>query len=236
MEIKVAIAKIDKYGSGKSGDTVEVIERPNGGLSVVLADGQINNKDQKSISTLVSHRVIDHISDGVRDGAAIRATASSIFAEHEGGVLANLNVISADMQSNTIIVSRNNPIPVFLISDEQVDCLSSESEAIGGRADITPSIVELAIKPGMAIISFSDGVYNAGRQKQQIPDICTTIEALIEEQEPTAQEVADFLLNRAIRLDEDRPRDDMSVVVFMITPQSTDRIRRMNVSMNLGEK
>lgn len=236
MEIKVAIAKIDKYGSGNSGDTVEVIERPNGGLSVVLADGQINNKDQKSISTLVSHRVIDHISDGVRDGAAIRATAGSIFAEHEGGVRANLNVISADMQSNTIIVSRNNPIPVFLISDEKVDCLSSESEPIGSRADITPSIVELAINPNMAIIAFSDGVYNAGWQKQQIPDVCTTIEALIEEQEPTAQEIADFLLNRAIRLDEDRPKDDMSVVVFMITPQSTDRIRRMNVSMNLSEK
>jgi len=235
MEIKVAIAKVDKYGTGKSGDTVEVIERPNGGLSVVLADGQINNKDQKSISTLVSHRVIDHISDGVRDGAAIRATSGSIFAEHEGGVRANLNVISADLQTNTILVSRNNPIPVFLISDEQVDCLSSESEAIGARSDITPSIVELAIKPGMAIIAFSDGVYNAGRQEPQIPDICTTIEALIEEQEPTAQEIADFLLNRAIRLDEDRPRDDMSVVVFMITPQSTDRIRRMNVSMNLGE-
>jgi len=226
MEIKVAVTKIDRYGEGKSGDTVEVIERPNGGLSVVMADGQIAGKNQKSISTMVSHQVIDHISDGVRDGAAIRAVSSRIFAEYHGEVQANLNVISADLQSNTIIVSRNNAVPFFLIEDEQVDCLSSTSEPIG----------ELPIKPGMAIIVFSDGVFHAGQDNPQNPNICTIIEAFIEEQEPTEKEIADFLLNRAIRLDDGRPNDDMSIIVMLVSPRSTDHIRRMSVSMMLDEQ
>lgn len=233
MELRIAVAKIDKYGTSKSGDTVEVIERPNGGISVVLADGQLNGENNKAISTMVSHRVIGNISDGVRDGASIRATSSRIYAEHNGDVQSNLIVVSADLQTNTILISRNNPIPVFIISEEQVDCLSADSEPIGTRADISPSIVELPIKPSMAVIVFSDGVYNAGRQKSQNPDICTAIEALIEEQEPTAQEIADFLLHQAIRLDENRPNDDMSIVVMSISPQSIDRIRRMNVAMTL---
>ena len=87
----------------------------------------------------------------------------------------------------------------------------------------------------MAIIVFSDGVYKAGRKTQSNPDICTTIEALIEEQEPSAQNIADFLLNRAIRLDEDRPQDDMSVVVMQVSPQSSDRIRRMNLTMRIDD-
>ncbi|MFW5713627.1 MAG: SpoIIE family protein phosphatase [Brevefilum sp.] len=235
MEIRIAVAKIDKHGTGKSGDTVETIERPNGGLSVVLADGQIKGENQKSISTMVSHRVIDNISDGVRDGAAIRAASSSIFAEHQGAIQANLNVISVDLQTNTILVSRNNAVPVFLINEEHVDCLSTESQAIGSHADITPTIVELQIRPRMAVIAFSDGVYNAGRKEQSIPDICTTIEALIEEQEPTAQDIADFLLNRAIRLDEGRPKDDMSVIVMLVSPHSSDRIRRMNLTMRIDD-
>ncbi len=234
MELRVAVSKIDKYGNGQSGDTVEVIERPNGGISVVLADGQINTRSSKAISTMVSHRVIDHISEGVRDGASIRAASSSIFAEHQGNVRANLNVISADLQTNTIIVSRNSPVPVFLITDDEaVDCLSSECEPIGERVDISPSIVELPIQPGTAIVAFSDGVYNAGRLTQQSLDICTTIEALIDEQEPTAQEIADFLLNRAIRLDDGRPKDDMSIIVMLVLPQSIDNIRRMNISMSI---
>jgi serine phosphatase RsbU (regulator of sigma subunit) len=235
MQMIIAVAKVDKYHSGKSGDTVETIERPNGGISVVLADGQIDGQDDKSISTMVSHRVLYHISEGIRDSAAIRQASNSLFEEHQGQVKANLNLLSVDMQTNTIIISRNNPVPVFLVTDENVDRLSSECEPIGQKKDIRPSIVELPINPGMAIITLSDGVYLAGRDDRQNSDISITLEALFEEQEPTAQEVADYLLNRAIRLDEGRPKDDMSIVVMLISPESTDQIRRMNVSMALDE-
>jgi serine phosphatase RsbU (regulator of sigma subunit) len=210
-----------------------VIERPNGGISVVLADGSINGISNKGISTMISHRVIGNISEGVRDGAAIRATSSRIFAEHNGNVQSNLNVISADMLSNTILISRNSPVPVFIVSEGQVDCLSAESEPIGASANAMPSIVELPIKAGLTVIAFSDGVYKAGQQTEQEIDICTTIEALIEEQEPTAQEMADFLLQQAIRRDDNRPKDDMSVVVVTVSHQSVDQIRRMNVTMTL---
>jgi hypothetical protein len=67
------------------------------------------------------------------------------------------------------------------------------------------------------------------------PDIYTVIEALVEEQEPSAREMADYLLNHAIRLDEGRPKDDMSVIVLLISPQSSDPVRRMNASMSLDE-
>ena len=233
MEIKIAVAKVDKYRSGKSGDTVETIERPNGGISIVLADGRINDRDDKAISTMVSHKVLYQISQGIRDSAAIRHTSNSIYKKHKGSVQANLNLISVDCQTNTIIVSRNNPVPVFLVTNEVVDCLLSDSEPIGGKTDIRPTIVELPINPGMAIIAFSDGVYHAGSEYGQNPDTSVTIEAMFEEQEPTAQEVADYLLNRAIRLDEGRPKDDMSIVVLLVSPVSTDKIRRMNISMKL---
>ena len=235
MEIKIAVAKIDKYRSDKSGDTVETIERPNGGISIVLVDGQIDRLDDKSISTMVSHRVLYHISEGKRDSTAIRQASNTIFEEHEGHVKANLTLLSVDSQSNTIVISRNTPVPVFLVTDENVDCLSTDSEPIGTKKEIRPSIVELPIKPGAAVIAFSDGVYQAGREDVRNPDICVTIEALFEEQEPTAQEVADYLLSRAMRLDEGRPKDDMSIIVMLISPESTDKIRRMTISIALDE-
>jgi len=40
MEILIAAAKVNKYATSESGDTLEVVERPNGGLSVVLAAGK----------------------------------------------------------------------------------------------------------------------------------------------------------------------------------------------------
>jgi serine phosphatase RsbU (regulator of sigma subunit) len=233
MEIKIAVVKVDKYHSGNSGDTVETIERPNGGISIILADGRINSDHNKSISTMVSHKVLYEISQGTRDSAAIRHTSNNIFEEHKGSVQANLNLISVDCQTNTILISRNNPVPVFLVADEVVDCLSSDSSPIGGELDIRPTMIELPINPGMAIIALSDGVYNAGSGNEQHLEILTALEALFEDQEPTAQEVAEHLLNRAIRLDEGRPKDDMSIIVLLVSPVTTDKIRRMNISMTL---
>ncbi len=233
MELRIAVAKINNAFLAKSGDTVEIIERPNGGLSAVLADGQVNGQSNKGISTMISHRVIGNISEGVRDGSAIRAVSSRVFAEHNGLVQAALTVISADMQSNTILISRNTPVPIFIFSEGHLDCLTTECEPIGLRPDSTPAIVELPINPGLIVVAFSDGIYNAGSQSQQTFEISTTLESFLDEQEPTAQEVADFLLNQAIRMDNGRPQDDMSVVVMAVSYQSPDQIRRMNVTMTV---
>lgn len=235
MELKLAIAKVDKYGAENSGDTVEVIERLNGGISIVLGDGQIDGRNKKYISNIVSHRVIEHISSGVSDGAAIRSASNSIFLEFNGRVQANLNVISVDLQTNRIILLRNTPAPIFLIDNGNVDCLTAASEPIGGRENISPSIIELQIEPDMAIIAFSDGVMNAGRNLRQDTDICLIIETLIDEEDLSARQIAELLLTRAIRLDNDRPQDNMSVIVLMISPLTTDNIRRINVSLSLDE-
>ena len=73
MEIELAVAKINKYATSESGDSVEVVERPNGGISVVMADGQSSGKGAKQISSLVVRKVISLLSEGVRDGAAASA-------------------------------------------------------------------------------------------------------------------------------------------------------------------
>ena len=47
LEIQVAAAKIGKYATSESGDTLEMIERPHGGVSLVLVDGQRSGKAAK---------------------------------------------------------------------------------------------------------------------------------------------------------------------------------------------
>jgi len=144
-----------------------------------------------------------------------------------------LNVLSADLQTNTIVISRNNPAPVFLITEGKVDTLKQESEPIGYQMDICPSIVELPIIPEMLIVTISDGLFNAGDPEMNETNIITVIEAMIEDQEPSAKEMADTLLSRAIRLDNGRPKDDFSVVVMLVSPQSSDHIRRISATMDL---
>src|SRR5512133_939912 len=123
MEISIAVAKTNKYATSESGDTLEFVERPNGGVLVVLADGQTSGRGAKSISLMVVRKVISLLAEGVRDGAAARAASDTLYAERNGKVSATLNILSADLQTGTLVITRNNPAPVFIARGERIECL-----------------------------------------------------------------------------------------------------------------
>ena len=78
MELQIAAAKIGKYATGESGDTLEMTERPHGGVSLVLADGQRSGRSAKIISNLVVRKTIALLAEGARDGVAARAVAAEL--------------------------------------------------------------------------------------------------------------------------------------------------------------
>src|SRR5215216_7051756 len=121
MEVQIAVAKVNKYGSSESGDTLEIVERPNGGLSVVLADGQTSGRGAKAVSLMVVRKVIGLLAEGVRDGAAARAASDALYTEKQGKVISTLNIASVDLHSGTIVLTRNNPAPMCVWLNEQIN-------------------------------------------------------------------------------------------------------------------
>lgn len=231
MEVYVAASKTNKYAVSESGDTLEIVERPNGGVSAVLADGQTSGKGAKTISTMVVRKVIGLLAEGVRDGAAARAASDYLFTERGGKVSACLNILSADLETATIVITRNNPAPVFVARGDVIECITAESSSIGTSRNIRPSITEFPLESGITIVMFTDGITNAGDRTGQSLDLCTLLTAMLEDQQPTAREIADNVLNQALRLDQNRPNDDMSVVVMRVEPEEADQVRRMSVRL-----
>lgn len=233
MEVHIAVAKTNKYATSDSGDTVEVIERPNGGLSVVLADGQSSGRGAKAISTLVVRKVISLLSEGVRDGAAARAASDSLYTERKGKVSSTLNIFSVDMQTRTLVISRNNPAPVLVAYGGQVKILDEESIPIGIYRDTRPVITEIPLEAGLSALMFTDGLIHAGSRTGQTMDVGTSLQALLEYEEPTCQTIADSMLERALKLDQGRPVDDVSVAVLRVTNFAGDPVRRMSIRLPL---
>ncbi len=231
MEIQIAVAKVNKYASSESGDTLEVTERPNGGLSVVLADGQSSGRGAKAVSMLVVRKVISLLAEGVRDGAAARAASDSLYTEKNGKVSSTLNIISVDMGTRTVVLARNNPAPIIICMDDKIDMLESDSRPIGTARNTRPVITEIPIQAGLTIICYTDGLVHAGDRRGQPMDVHTTLSALVEEQDLLPQEIADTLLEHALRLDDNRPADDISVVVLKVVQPQGDEVRRMMVRL-----
>lgn len=231
MEIQIAAAKVNKYASSESGDTLEVVERPNGGLSVVLADGQTSGPGAKAISMMVVRKVISLLAEGVRDGAAARAASDALYTEKKGKVICTLNIASVDLHSDTIVLTRNNPAPIFIGRGDKSDCLAADSIPLGTSRDVRPLITEIEIETGLMVVIFTDGLIHAGERRGRPMDVCEIIRSLLEEQDPPPQQLADELLAHAVALDEGRPADDVSVLVIKVVPHTGDEVRRMNVRL-----
>ena len=231
MEVQIAVAKVNKYAISESGDTLEVVERPNGGLSVVLADGQTSGRGAKAVSQLVVRKVIGLLAEGVRDGAAARAASDALYTEKQGKVICTLNIASVDLHSGTIVLARNNPSPMFICRGDQIDRRDEESIALGISRNVRPLITEIPVEPGLMIVIYTDGLTHAGKRRGQPMDVEETLRFLMDDHNSSPQALADSLLAQAIHLDDNRPADDISVLVLKVSSRTGDNVRRMTVRL-----
>lgn len=233
--LEVAVAKTHKYASRDSGDTVEVAERPTGGVSAVMVDGQGSGHAAKSLSMMVSSKAVSLLKEGVRDGAVARGTHDFLHAFRHGKVSATLDIVSVDLASRTLVVTRNSVVPYYIIADGTgFSASESVSKPIGLYRHTRPAVDQLECRAGLQIIVFSDGVSTAG-VRRGTPFEPVDFARLHFTPETPAQAVADGLLQGAIDADQGRPSDDMTVVVVAITGGETvPPIRRQYVSFPLS--
>lgn len=231
MEVEVAVAKVARWASEESGDTLEMIERPRGGLSFVLVDGQTSGRSAKAISRLVARKAIAELAEGVRDGAAARAAHDYLHAYKGGRVCATLNIVSVDLNTGTLVLSRNNPCPTLLVSSEgEVRLLDQPSQPVGIYARTKPVITEVPLQPGMTVVVFTDGLWSAGRSQGGPLDLPEEVTALVRVSH-SARDVADRLLERAVALEQGRPRDDISILVLQVKSAEGGGVRRLTVQV-----
>lgn len=229
----IAVAKTNKFASRESGDTVEVVERPGGGLSVVVVDGQGSGEHAKRLSLLVAGRTVNLLNEGVRDGTAARAAHDFLYAHRGGRVSAALDILSIDLVSRTVVLSRNSEIPMFVFCDDRWDSITDSGGRIGIYRVTRPKVLEFPCVPGLRALVVTDGVLEAGKRFGAQIDVQEAAVRLL----PAALgavEMADEMLREALRLDRNRPQDDMTVVALRLdSGVEGQAVRRLSVSVPL---
>jgi serine phosphatase RsbU (regulator of sigma subunit) len=236
MELEIAVAKVGKYATSESGDTFEMIERPQGGLSFVLVDGQHHGRGAKEISNLVARKAVADLAEGVRDGAVARAAHDYLFTYRQGKVSATLNIVSVDLVTRTIVLARNNHCPTLVVAPSGFRILDQPSNPVGIYARTKPNMTELPLEAETVIVVYTDGLTSAGEFNGRQLDVPALVQDLTAYGLPDAQRIADSLLAAALEADDQRPSDDISVVVLAVTNEVVpDGARRMTVSAPLQD-
>jgi serine phosphatase RsbU (regulator of sigma subunit) len=233
MHLDIAVAKVRKYAVPESGDTIETIERPGGGISIVVVDGQRSGRSAKVISNMVARKAVSLLAEGVRDGAVARAAHDYLYTQRAGKVSATLNIASVDLESRTLVLSRNSHCPIIVSQDGEPRLLDEPSNPVGVHKGTKPVIAEIPLAPATIVVIYTDGLIAAGERTGQSLDVLQAMRELIPHH-LTARQIARDLLDRALALDEHRPADDISLVVLTISKfDQRNDVRWLNVSMPL---
>ncbi len=233
LDIDIAVSKINKYASRESGDTVEVVERPEGGFSALIVDGQGSGRASKLISQIVAAKALGLIKDGARDGVVARAAHDYLFLQRGGKVSATLTLCSVDLAAQALVLTRNSHCPIALQGPPPAGLrwLDAEVAPAGLYRHTRPAVHTEPLAAGTWVIAFSDGILEAGRREGEQWDVRAAIAALLPAPaETTARALADSLLAQAMAQDAGRPQDDMSVVVLGLR-EAPDRppVRRLDL-------
>lgn len=232
MEIKMAMAKTNRYAVEYCGDTFDIAERPQGGISLILADGQGHGLSAHHTSSLVVNKAVSLIGDGTRDGAVARAVHDYLYAVKDKKVSCTLTVLSADLDTQTLVISRNSNCPVLVRTEDYFASYDESVNPIGVHHHTKPLMYELPLQAGMIIVSYTDGIQMAGRKRSGKTADFSKIREIIEKNGPEdAQFIADSIMEYALKLDENKAGDDMTVVVMGVCEKNSQpvKVRRVNV-------
>jgi serine phosphatase RsbU (regulator of sigma subunit) len=224
--IDVAIARTAKIGTRESGDSVELLERPGGGVSIVVIDGQGSGVAAKTLSQTLLATALNLIKVGVRDGVVVRAVHDQLFTLRHGQVSATIDLVSVDLRTRTVLVTRNATTPLVIGRGADFSLAPCTAEPIGVTMWQRPAIWELAMEVGLSVVACTDGVAGAGtRAGREAFDLAGFAGARYQP-EMAAASLADALLDEAIGRDDGRPADDMTVVALHLREHETSPVVR----------
>ena len=142
--------------------------------------------------------------------------------------------MSVDLDTSTLVLSRNNPSPTIMVTPEgEVNLLDEQSQPVGFHSRAKPVISEFPLQAGQLVLVYTDGLAHAGVNRGGPLDLSSLLSEMLAGGYG-AQQIADELLERALGLEEGRPRDDISILVLSVLPGEGRQVRRLMVHMPIA--
>ncbi|MBR2214934.1 MAG: SpoIIE family protein phosphatase [Selenomonadaceae bacterium] len=221
MEVKIGIAKITKFGANFCGDAFDLTQRPQGGISAIVADSQGSGELARYISNYAVNRAAKLIAEGARDEAVALGVHEEIYEMKDKKACA-FTILSADLADETLVISRNSHCPVLIKTEDYETIYDDSVSPLGLLRGVKPLMYSLPLTPGLIAVAYTNGVANAGKKTLSHEADIKKIQAIIEQNSPEETDyIAHSIVEYALKLDEEKPGGDMTVVVMGVTDKET---------------
>jgi stage II sporulation protein E len=207
------VARATKTGEVLSGDNYLVQEYPDGRVLFLLSDGMGSGEEACDDSTLAVELFDKLLEAGVSVREAARQVNDVLCMRTRKLRTASLDICQFNLSSGEGIVLKCGAAPTYLKSGSHVRKIEFQTLPLGIMQGEQGSEKNFFFEEGDMVILVTDGimdVFDQAWDKRGKDQLFRFIERL-DCQKP--KDVANQILGMAIKLDEGRIRDDMTVVV-----------------------
>jgi stage II sporulation protein E len=210
-QVVTGVANAAKDGRVVSGDSFTTLDIGNGKFALAVSDGMGNGERAMQESSAAIRLLQQLLKAGFDEQLALKTVNSTLVLRSKDEVFATMDLALIDLYSAQAKMVKIGSAPSFIKRGNQVRTIRGANVPIGVFLDVEFQTVEEELQQGDLLILVSDGIYDAPKHVYDKEDWLRRRIEQLETNEP--QEIADMLVELAVRINHGQIIDDMTVVV-----------------------
>ena len=203
------MSAVAKGGNEISGDTHTVTRTDNGKCIVALCDG-MGSGDKAEQMSATSISLVESFYRAGFDNDTILSCVNKLLVGSGNEIFCAVDVVVLDLYNGLADFIKLGACAGLVKNDGKVEIVSGSSLPLGVLEEMKPSITKKALMGGDVIVLLSDGVADCFKDPVALARVFADVSLNV------PQSISDVILNKALKLCNNKPADDMTVVVAKI--------------------
>jgi stage II sporulation protein E len=227
------VARMAKEGQEVSGDTFSCLSLPNGELLLALSDGMGSGEEALEESRNVIELLEQMTEAGFSKISALKLINCLYMPESAENGFATADVVVVNLYQGNCRFIKNGAAATWIWRGNGLERIEGQALPVGIWQEADPYLNKTHISSGDYVIMVTDGIVDAFQGREQELEEILSRKKII-----NPQELAEYILDEAVKQSGGFAEDDMSVVAAGIWARDTSaalRYKRMGRKHNYHE-
>ncbi len=214
LKITTGIARLPKYGSNVSGDCFTFVNSGNGKFTLALSDGMGTGHGAAVQSKATVNMLESFLESGFDKDMAVSLINSVLVLKSNEDFSCTIDLSIIDLFNGDMEFVKIGAAPTYIKRSGKVDIIRSASLPAGILAGIDIELAHRIVEGGDMIIMVTDGIIDSFVGEEPGDRLLMKFLQQLESLNP--QLIADNILNEANKCCDNKPCDDLTVLVAKV--------------------
>lgn len=214
LKVTVNVAKLPKYGCDISGDNFTFMNAGNGKYVVALSDG-MGSGQRASIQSKATVDLLENfLESGFDKDMAVKLVNSVLVMKSSDDSFSTMDISVIDLFSGETEFVKIGAAPAYLKRNDRVEMIKAASLPAGILNELDTELMHRHVDSGDMLILVTDGITDSfeteGPGDKMLMKFIQQLKSI------NPQQVAESILEKACSNCDDKPIDDMTVIVAKV--------------------